>query len=66
MQLSLEAYAPVRIRSTDCGQVARRLEEGIEKYLPSLSVEVFMKRGIEIIAERDDLLLRLSDYKVLN
>lgn len=64
MQLSIEAAVSVRIRSTGSERLSRRLEPNNQKKPPSFSMQEIDESFLEIIAEKGDILLRLTDYNV--
>lgn len=64
MQLFQEAAVCMRVRSTDCEQLSRKLRYEIRGNLLSFSTEAVPKSSMQRTAEKDDLLLLLYDYKV--
>lgn len=52
------------MQRTEPEQISKVPEEKNERNLLSLRAEVAAERFLNLIAERDDLLLRLNDYKV--
>lgn len=64
LQCSEEATVTMRMRSTDSERLSRRLEDEFGNNAPSLSTEEAADRVVELTAEKDELVVRVNDYKV--